>query len=102
MARGKEAAQLGHGFLSVITAHLDRPETQVYLQDHPGTKVCLIAPTLRDMIKAWVDAHLHGIPAFLVMDSDCQNFYGGRPIVTALGIGPCPTAPFLKHFRLQP
>ncbi len=52
------------------------------------------------MIKAWVDAHLHHIPAYLVVDSGCANFYGGQPIVTALGIGPCPTAPFLKRLKL--
>lgn len=29
-----------------------------------------------------------GIPSYVVTDSGCPNFYGGRPIITALGVGP--------------
>jgi PTH2 family peptidyl-tRNA hydrolase len=29
-----------------------------------------------------------GIPYFRVIDSGCPNFFDGKPIVTALGLGP--------------
>ena len=63
--------------------------------------MCLVARNLREMIKAWVDAHLNNVPAYLVVDSGCANFFNGQPTVTALGIGPCPTAHFLRRLKLQ-
>ena len=54
------------------------------------------------MIALWAEARLAGIPSFLVVDSGCANFYGGQPVVTALGIGPCETAPFLRKLQLKP
>jgi peptidyl-tRNA hydrolase len=29
-----------------------------------------------------------GLSIFRVVDSGCENFFGGQPIITALGIGP--------------
>jgi len=101
MSPGKAASQSGHAFIGAVHSNITHPNTLEYLSEVIGTKVCLEAPNLRSMITAWVDAQLNSIPAFLVHDSGCENFYEGKPIVTSLGIGPCPTAKFLRKFKLH-
>jgi len=101
MSPGKAAAQAGHAYVGCLFYHLSHPLVAEYLSAFIGTKVCLQAPTLRDLIHAWSFAIRAGIPAFLVTDEGCLNFFEGRPIVTALGIGPFSgSAPFLRKFRL--
>ena len=101
MSPGKAAAQTGHAYVGCLHSNLSYPLVAEYLSTSIGTKVCLQAPTLRDLINAWSSAIRAGIPAFLVTDEGCLNFFEGRPTVTALGIGPIPgSAPFLRKFRL--
>ena len=101
MSPGKAAAQAGHAYVGCLHSHLHYPLVADYLSAPISTKVCLQAPTFRDLIRAWSCAIRAGIPAFLVTDEGCLNFFEGRPIVTALGIGPVSgSASFLRKFRL--
>jgi len=101
MSPGKAAAQAGHAYVGCLNFHSFHPLVADYLSAAIGTKVCLQADSLRELIRAWSHAVRAGIPAFLVTDEGCLNFYGGRPTVTALGIGPISgSAPFLRKFRL--
>ena len=101
MSPGKAAAQAGNAYVGCLHSSLSHPLVAEYLSVFIGTKVCLQAPTLRDLIRAWSFATCAEIPAFLVTDEGCPNFYDGRPVITALGIGPISgTAPFLRKFRL--
>ncbi len=101
MSPGKAAAQAGHAYVGCLHSHPPHPLVAEYLSAPIGTKVCLQSDSLRELIRTWSHAVREGIPAFLVTDEGCLNFYAGRPIVTALGIGPFSgTAPFLRKFRL--
>ncbi len=101
MSPGKAAAQAGHAYVGSLHSHLSHPLVAEYLSQSIGTKVCLRASSLRDLLRAWSQATFAGIPAFLVIDEGCLDFFGGCPIVTALGIGPvCGSAPFLRKFPL--
>ena len=101
MSPGKAAAQAGHAYVGCLHSHLFHPLVAEYLRVPIGTKVCLQAPSLRDLIRAWSCAVRAGIPAFLVTDEGCLNFFEGRPTVTALGLGPISgPAPFLRKYRL--
>lgn len=112
MSPGKAAAQAGHAFIGALFSPLSdvrtgggqvapvalvgsnptasalfREQALAYLSESPGTKVCLRG-SLAQIEKARLHAEHLGIPHFLVVDSGCEDFYGGHPIVTALGIGP--------------
>ena len=101
MSPGKAAAQAGHAYVGCLHSHLQHPLVAEYLSVPIGTKVCLQTPHLRDLILAWSCAIRAGLPAFLVTDEGCLNFFEGKPIVTALGIGPIKgSASFLRKFRL--
>lgn len=101
MSPGKAAAQAGHAYVGCLHSNLLHPLVAEYLSAPISTKVCLQAASLREIIRAWSCATHAGIPAFLVTDEGCLNFFEGRPIVTALGIGPIPgTDPLLRKFRL--
>jgi peptidyl-tRNA hydrolase len=101
MSPGKAAAQAGHAFVGCLHSHLSHPLVAEYLCPAIGTKVCLRASSLRDLLRAWSLARLAGIPVFLVTDEGCLNFFAGRPIVTALGVGPIRgSAPFLRNHPL--
>lgn len=90
MSPGKTASQAGHAYVgAAITA--DPALLAEYHKDFPtspGTKVCLRAKNLLAILKAKEQAAQAGIPHFLVVDSGCPDFFGGAPIVTALGLGP--------------
>jgi PTH2 family peptidyl-tRNA hydrolase len=90
MSPGKIASQAGHAYVGAFS-HAD-PITQAEYHKEmplsPGTKVCLKAKNLVQLLRAEYELQQAGIPHFKVIDSGCQNFYGGKPIVTALGIGP--------------
>lgn len=101
MSPGKAAAQAGHAYVGCLHSHLHHPLVADYLSLPIGTKVCLHAPTLRELLRAWSCAVQAGIPAFLVTDEGCPHFFEGKPTITAVGIGPIPrSAPFLRKFRL--
>lgn len=86
MSAGKIASQAGHAYLG---AFLQSPQElqKEYQADGMGTKVCLSA-NLVSLFRAEYEAQQAGIPTFKVVDSGCADFFGGKPIVTALGIGP--------------
>ncbi len=90
MSPGKTASQAGHAYLGAAV-QADPSLLAEYHQDlpaSPGTKVCLEAKNLDQIMRARDAAKAAGIPHFLVVDSGCPNFFGGQPIVTALGLGP--------------
>ncbi len=90
MAEGKIASQAGHAYLGAfINANADLQNAyHSEFPEHPGTKICLTSKSLDRILKAKELADAAGIPAFLVIDSGCSNFFDGKPIVTALGLGP--------------
>lgn len=93
MGSGKLAAQAGHAYLGAYLAALSFGissfvvQAGKYAQELPGTKVCLAA-SYGKLLETREKCLSRGLPHFLVVDSGCPNFYGGEPIVTALGIGP--------------
>jgi len=90
MDTGKTSSQAGHAYLGAfINANSDlQKEYHTEFPEHPGTKVCLAAKNLDQLLRAKEQAKAAGIPAYLVTDSGCANFFGGKPTVTALGLGP--------------
>lgn len=98
MAAGKIASQAGHAYLGAfINANVDLQKAyHSEFPEHPGTKVCLTAKSLDRILKAKEMAEAAGIPSFLVTDSGCSNFFDGKPIITALGLGPA-TKDQIKH-----
>lgn len=90
MTCGKMCSQSSHAALGTF---LQAPkEIQDKYHDNfpesPGTKICLKADNLGQIILAETEAKRLGVPYFRVIDSGCKNFFGGEPIVTALGLGP--------------
>lgn len=98
MDSGKIASQAGHAYLGAFVQA--DPSTQakyhVDFPASPGTKVCLAAKNLNQLLRAKEEAEAAGIPAYLVTDSGCANFFNGEPTVTALGLGPA-TKEQIKH-----
>lgn len=91
-------SQVGHAY---VGAFLQSPTSiqSKYHSDfpkHPGTKVCLECKNLVQLMRAEAEAKDAGIPTYRVTDSGCENFFGGKPIVTALGLGPA-TKEQIKH-----
>ena len=99
MDAGKTASQAGHAYVGAFVRCQDRAILDAYHQDFPqspGTKVCLKAKNLDQLLRAEAAAKEAGIPCFLVVDSGCPNFFNGEPTITALGIGPA-TKDQVKH-----
>jgi peptidyl-tRNA hydrolase len=90
MSPGKIASQAGHAYLGAfLRCQQVNPQFLAeYLQDFPGTKVCLSARNLHALLRAEAEAKSAGIPQALIVDSGCANFFNGQPIVTAIGLGP--------------
>jgi peptidyl-tRNA hydrolase len=101
MSPGKAAAQAGHAYVGCLFSAPSHPLVQSYLNQPIGTKVCLRAPSLRELLQVWFAATRDGVPVFLVTDEGCLNFFEGRPVVTAIGVGPV-SGPhsYLRKFRL--
>ena len=104
MEKGKCAAMAGHGFLGAFLAsQFQTPEVaKRYSSDLPGTKICLSAD-LAGIKRAQAELQEAGIPHYLVVDEGCPNFFGGQPIITALGFGPAireQAKPITKRFNL--
>lgn len=90
MDTGKTSSQAGHAYLGAFTnanANLQQAYHSEFPQS-PGTKVCLAAKNLDQLLRAKEEAEAAGISAYLVTDSGCSNFFNGEPTVTALGLGP--------------
>jgi peptidyl-tRNA hydrolase len=77
MSPGKLVAQAGHAYLGAFL-QTSPDVTAAYHADGIGTKVCLQA-RLPALLKAKDEAKRAGIPHFLVVDSGCENFFGGQP-----------------------
>jgi peptidyl-tRNA hydrolase len=91
MTPGKMASQAGHAFLGAFLLCRNSPLLAEYHRNFPqspGTKICLKARNLEEILRAEADALAAGLTPYKVVDSGCQNFFDGEPIVTALGIGP--------------
>jgi peptidyl-tRNA hydrolase len=91
MTPGKIASQAGHAFLGAFLQCRDQARLADYhkvFPQSPGTKVCLQARNLDQLLRAEQLARDAGVSIFRVVDSGCENFFGGQPIITALGIGP--------------
>jgi PTH2 family peptidyl-tRNA hydrolase len=98
MDTGKTASQAGHAYLGAfVNADSDlQKEYHSEFPASPGTKVCLACKSLPHLLRAEEEAKAAGIPTFRVIDSGCENFFGGHPIITALGLGPA-TKEQIKH-----
>jgi peptidyl-tRNA hydrolase, PTH2 family len=90
MTPGKIASQAGHAFVgAAVNSDSDiLSEYHKEMPNSPGTKVCLKVPNLPQLYRVENLCKEAGIPTFVVVDSGCANFFNGKPIVTALGIGP--------------
>lgn len=92
MPAGKLAAQCGHAYLNAHEqAQLQRPDvTSQYKGTGNGTKICMYARNLGQLIRAYRDAQAAGIPCALIIDRGhvLPPHFDGQPIITALGIGP--------------
>lgn len=87
MTTGKTVSQAGHAYLGSYLQSSSELQ-KAYHSDGIGTKICLKSKNLIELFKAESDAKEAGIPCFKVIDSGCENFYEGKPIITALGLGP--------------
>ena len=92
MPPGKLAAQCGHAY---VNAHDEakrlRPElTQSYKGTGNGTKICMYAKNLGQLLRAYREAQAAGLPCSLIIDRGhvLPPHFDGQPIITALGIGP--------------
>jgi len=91
MSAGKLASQAGHAFLGAFLQCPDAEPLSRYHKDFPkspGTKVCLKARNLSQLLHAEQAARDTGLSVFRVVDSGCENFFGGKPVITAVGFGP--------------
>jgi len=92
MPPGKAAAQAGHAFLeSFLAATTQQPAwAAAYRAEPPGTKVVLQARALYELEWLHQQALDAGLPCALITDRDhiLLPYFDGRPIVTALGLGP--------------
>ena len=98
MTPGKTSAQAGHAYLGSFLRSSPQTQSEYHKEfpEHPGTKICLKCDNIGQLLLAENAAKEAGIPYFKVTDSGCENFYGGKPIVTALGLGPATKAQ-IKH-----
>ena len=90
MSPGKIASQAGHAYLGAfLNCQELNPELLAeYLRDLPGTKVCLQSRNLDALLRAQAEAKSAGIAGALITDSGCIDFFEGKPMITALGLGP--------------
>jgi PTH2 family peptidyl-tRNA hydrolase len=90
MNTGKVASQAGHAYLGAFIN--SNPDLKAAYHSEfpisPGTKVCLSCKNINHLLRAEAEAQAAGIPTYRVVDSGCENFFNGEPIVTALGLGP--------------
>ena len=99
MSPGKLASQAGHAFLGAFLQCRDPSvlaEYHRHFPQSPGTKVCLAVRSLAELFRVEQTAQAAGIAVFRVVDSGCENFFGGQPVITAVGIGPATRAQVLN------
>jgi peptidyl-tRNA hydrolase len=98
MDAGKTASQAGHAYLGAFLHASSDVQAEYHKEfpHSPGTKICLASENLGRLLLAENAAKEAGIPYFKVTDSGCSNFHGGKPTITALGLGPATKAQ-IKH-----
>jgi peptidyl-tRNA hydrolase len=98
MTPGKIASQAGHAYLGAFLKcqELNPLLLAEYLNNFPGTKVCLNGKNLDALLRVQGEASAANIPYSLITDSGCPNFFNGQPIITAIGLGPANTNQ-IKH-----
>lgn len=88
----KLAAQTGHAYLNAWDkAKEQRPDiAALYKGTGNGTKICMYAKNLGQLLRAYRDFQAAGIPCDLIIDRGHKLYphFDGNPIITALGIGP--------------
>ncbi len=103
MTPGKIASQTGHAYVEAIKQ--EGQHCAAYLEEEPGTKICLGAKSESDLRKAADWLKQNGIPHSIITDSGHVAFFEGVPTVTALGFGPClrhEVKALTKKFKLLP
>jgi peptidyl-tRNA hydrolase, PTH2 family len=88
----KLGAQLGHAYVNAWdNAKVLRPElASQYKGTGNGTKIVMYGKNVRSLIVAYDECKSLGIPCDLIIDRGhiYLPHFDGRPIITALGIGP--------------
>lgn len=109
MPPGKLSAQTGHAYQGAL-AEARKFNSNIeaeYKGTGNGTKICMYAKNLGQLIRAYTEAKAAGIPCFLVIDRGHKLLphFDGQPIITALGIGPIyadQAQPITKRYTLTP
>ncbi len=101
MSPGKLASQAGHAFCdSLKEAEKTHPTNVENYRNEGlgGSKITLEAKNQNQLLRAYNEALLAGIPCSIVVDKNhiMPPHFNGEPIITALGIGPC-TQSEIKH-----
>lgn len=100
MPPGKLASQAGHAYVgSLLSANADRQRE--YHKDGIGTKICLVADSLDQLLKLCHKAKELGIPHTLIEDTGRNTTFGGVPTISAAGFGPIAKGEFPALKRLQ-
>lgn len=94
MSSGKLSSQAGHAFCdSLKNAEEIKPElVSNYRNDGlGGSKITLEAKNETQLIRAYNEALIAGIPCSVIVDRNhiMPPYFNGEPIITAVGIGPC-------------
>lgn len=94
MSPGKLSAQAGHAYTDSLCNSLEsHPEAyEAYrTKGLGGSKVSLNAKSEHQLIRAYNEARLAGLPCAIVVDQHhvMPPHFDGSPIITAIGIGPC-------------
>lgn len=109
MPPGKLSAQCGHAYVNALDkAKIERPAiTLGYKGTGNGTKICMYAKNLGQLLRAYKELLAAGIPCDLIIDRGhvLPPHFDGKPIITALGIGPAyreEIAHILKRYTFAP
>jgi len=105
MGTGKLASQAGHAYVeAALNAQSNCPDRfSHYRRDGLGTKICLGVENEKQLLELQQRCQHQGVPATLITDHGCTNFFGGKPTITALGVGPVQRheiKPILGHLKL--
>lgn len=94
MSAGKLSAQCGHAFdLAMEAATAANPDIRAqYRGTGNGTKLVMYAKNQGQLLRAYQEARAAGLPCALIIDRGHVipgTPFDGKPIITAVGIGPC-------------
>lgn len=93
MPKGKLMSQLGHAYAkSLYSASITHPKVaHEFIFGNGGSIVSLYAKNENQIIELYNKVISLDIPAYIVVDSNHVLLpkFDGKPIITALGIGPC-------------